>query len=89
MMPKKMYVILALVLSLLLASCQLMPVEETLPEVPVIRDYEKKTYDQSKVMRGDLILSEDVRCTYEITRQDDLGFSIGGGADAPVFFEQS
>lgn len=77
-MPKKPLYAIVAITAVLLSSCSLLPVEETLPEIPIIREYEKGTVEQVKVQRGDLILSSDVRCTYEITKQEELGFALGG-----------
>lgn len=59
-------------------ACQIMPVEEELPSAPVIRAYEAEEYEQTPVMRGDLILSKTVKCTYVSAKQESLSFSLGG-----------
>lgn len=65
-------------LAFMLSSCRLLPVEEALPAVPVIRDYEKQEYNQTQVLRGDLILSESVACTYDVIAQENASFSVSG-----------
>ena len=75
---KKNLIPVLLMLPIILSSCGLLPVEETLPAVPVIREYEKQEYKQTTVMRGDLVSSVSVSCTYNILKQENLSFSIGG-----------
>ena len=73
---KKKLVLGLTVLALMLSSCGLLPEEETLPPVPVIRDYEKQEYKQTQVQRGDLVLSKSVACTYDIVMQEHLSFFL-------------
>ena len=75
---KKSLIPVLLTLPIILSSCGLLPVEETLPAVPVIREYEKQEYKQTTVMRGDLVSSVSVSCTYNILKQENLSFPIGG-----------
>lgn len=67
-----------LLVPMLCTGCQLMPEEEELKTAPVIRSYEAEEYTQTIVMRGDLILSKKVDCTYVAARQEELGFELGG-----------
>lgn len=59
-------------------SCAVMPQEEELPAAPVIHSYETEEYQQTAVMRGDLVLTKTVRCTYASARQERYGFLLGG-----------
>lgn len=63
---------------ILCTGCQIMPEEEELKTAPVIRSYEVEEYEQSTVMRGDLILSMTVDCVYVAAKQEALSFSLGG-----------
>ncbi len=69
---------LALIITpILFTSCQIMPEEEVLPAIPVIHSYEAKEYTQVPVIRGDLVLSTTVSCTYVPAREESLSFSLG------------
>ena len=63
--------------ALILSGCQLMPAEETLPEIPIDRPHKKVEYNMTTVQRGDLILSQTVRCYYDLTNEETLSFSVG------------
>ena len=67
-----------IVVPILCTSCQIMPVEEELPAAPVIRSYEAKEYEQTMVIRGDMVLNKTVRCTYMPAKRERLSFSLGG-----------
>lgn len=67
-----------MIVPLVFTSCQLMPEEEVLPAVPVVRSYEVQEYEWSTVMRGDLVSSKNVRCTYMPAKEEKLSFSLGG-----------
>lgn len=84
-MPKKSLFAIITATVALLSSCALLPVEETLPEIPVIREYEKTEITQAKVQRGDLILSSDVQCSFEILKQETLGFTLGNVAIGQIY----
>ena len=60
------------------ASCAVMPQEEELPAAPVIRAYVAEEYEQVPVMRGDMVLTKKVRCTYASAKQEKYSFSLGG-----------
>ena len=67
-----------LVLPVLCTGCQLMPEEETFQDAPVLYSYEIKEYAQETVVRGDLIHSTTVNCTYMAAKQEQLSFELGG-----------
>ena len=78
-MRKNVLRLIVLVLvSIVLSACQLLPEEEVLPPIPVIRSYEVEEYEQVTVMRGDLVSTATVRLTYKLTRKQSLSFSLGG-----------
>lgn len=60
------------------AGCGIMPEEEEFPAAPVIRTYEAAEYEQVAVMRGDMILTKKVKCTYASAKQEKYSFSLGG-----------
>jgi len=62
---------------LVFTSCQLMPEEDVLPASPVIYSYEAQEYEMTSVMRGDLVLSTTVNCTYIPAKEESLSFSLG------------
>jgi len=64
--------------ALSLSACQLMPEEEVLPDLPLVQPQEKAEYTFGTIARGDLILSETVRCTYDLVNEETLSFSVGG-----------
>lgn len=64
--------------SFLMTSCQFMPEEAVLPEPPVIRSYETKSYRQDVVKRGDLAVQRKMTCTYMPAKEEKLSFEIGG-----------
>ncbi|MCI9068278.1 MAG: hypothetical protein HFI65_06365, partial [Lachnospiraceae bacterium] len=78
-LPRKLLgVLMAVGLPLVCASCGIMPEEEELPAAPVIRSYEAEEYQQTTVMRGDMVLTKQVKCTYASARQEKYSFSLGG-----------
>lgn len=78
-MRKNILQILAFCCAMLsLSACQLFPEEETLPPSPILRPYEVQDYKYATVMRGDLELTELIRCTYKLTQEETLSFSEGG-----------
>lgn len=69
---------LAAAFPLLLAGCQLFPVEEQLPAAPIIQSYETTEYLQTPVLRGELTLVKKVSCDYAPSKREHVGFSLGG-----------
>lgn len=61
-----------------LSGCQLLPEEEAFPTSPVVKDYETQEYKQTLVMRGDMALTENVRCQYMPTKSERYSFLLGG-----------
>ena len=59
-------------------SCGILPEEEELPAAPVIRTYEAEEYQQVTVMRGDMLLTKKVKCTYASAKQEKYSFPLGG-----------
>ena len=58
-------IILAAALAMsVFAGCELMPVEEALPAIPIVKEYTAETYTQTEVLRGDLVLQRAITCKY-------------------------
>lgn len=68
--------VFTLAMAVLLQGC--LPKEEVLPEAPVIKAEEMKAYKKAEVMRGDIIESVSIDCTYTALNKEDLKFSISG-----------
>lgn len=66
------------VLPFLLTACQMVPVEEELPQAPVIQSYEIEEYQQTAVKRGDIYLEKTVHCKYVPANRELLSFPLGG-----------
>ena len=64
--------------SSMLAGCQLIPEEESLPTRPVLHSYEEQGYTTATVLRGDLVATVSVRCQYVHVKEEHLSFSVGG-----------
>jgi len=62
----------------LFTSCSFMPEEEVLPASPILYSYEAEEYNMTAVMRGDIVISKTVNCTYVSAKEEDLSFSTGG-----------
>ena len=67
---------LIIVLSIIFTGCGLFPEEEEFPTVPIVESYEKKEYKQTVVVRGDLVLTESIRCRYTPVQTETLSFQL-------------
>lgn len=74
-----------LIIPFLLCGCQLLPVEETLPQVPPIYSAVVDTYNQISVLRGDLKKIETFYCSYLATKSEDHNFTTSGLLIEKVF----
>ena len=72
---------------LLLSGCSLVPVEEVLPEMPVIAQIESKEIKTVTVMRGDMINQKDYICKYQPVNQESLVFSEKGPVIKNVYVQ--
>lgn len=75
---KRWILFLLIAACLLLSACSLLPAEETFRTAPVIRDYERETFTFAYVERGDMLLSQQLICTYVPVQTQTLSFSVGG-----------
>lgn len=78
MRRKFLWALIIMTMSFIYVSCGIMPEEEELPAAPVIRSYEAEEYQQTTVIRGDLVLDKTVRCIYASARQEMYSFPLGG-----------
>ena len=60
-----------------LTGCQLLPVEEQLPEIRPLYVYESEGYQLTTVQRGDLEKILEIDCSYEAVNEEIVGFSLG------------
>ena len=75
---RKLFVWMICIVGLFICtSCQLMPEEDVLPARPALGSYEAEAYRMAPVIRGDLVLSETVNCTYVPVKEENLSFSLG------------
>lgn len=63
---------------LLLGGCGLLPEEETFRAAPVVKTYEKQEFEETLVVRGDLLLTNKITCNYVPTKSENLSFVVGG-----------
>ena len=78
----------AAAISVCISGCSILPEEETYPAAPVIQSYEAVTYEQTPVLRGDLVLEEKVQCRYMANRKERLEFAYGGEKIDGVYVEE-
>lgn len=76
----------AIVVSML-SACQMFPAEEELPAAPLIRSYETVEYKQAAVIRGDLVKTVKVNCSYVPAKLANLGFVLGGERIDRIYVE--
>lgn len=63
-------------LSTALTGCALFPEEETFPVAPTVQSYEVQEYDFATVLRGDLFVTDTVRCDYVPAKIENLSFGL-------------
>lgn len=64
--------------TLLLTGCGLLPQEARLPHAPVAEEVEDIEHKLTVVMRGDVEITQSVRCEYRPAVSQSLSFSVGG-----------
>lgn len=82
---KKMLLLPLFLLLLLLSACALVPVEEVLPQTPVVQQIETEPVKTVNVVRGDLISEKDFFCKYQPVNEETLTFAETGSAIAAVY----
>lgn len=75
-------------LSAMTAGCSFLPEEEAYPTAPVIQSYEMVTYKQTPVLRGDLVLEENISCKYMANVKESLQFSHTGEKIDGIYVEE-
>ena len=63
---------------LMLGGCGLLPEEETFRAAPMVKTYEKKEFEETLVVRGDLALTNKISCNYIPMQSEELSFPVGG-----------
>jgi len=77
-MRKQIAAALLLPMMLMLSSCDLLPEEEAVRSVTVVRSQDQTDYKTAEVVRGDLVHKRNLYCAYVPLRTDALSFGIGG-----------
>ena len=67
-----------LLATMCLSSCALLPEEETPKAAPLIRTYERETFNTAFVQREDLIVTQKIAVTYVPVQRETLSFALGG-----------
>ena len=88
---KKKYIVwvtlAAMLSSVFMSGCQLIPVEEELPVAPIIETNDVEEYKQISVERRDLIAIDTVSCKYEAIQKEDLAFKLSGEQIGHVYVQ--
>jgi len=63
---------------LLLASCSLLPEEESFRTAPLIKEYQRQEYKFDFVERGDMQLTEKISLTYVPVQTETMRYTVGG-----------
>ena len=66
------------IVTLLFSGCGLLPKEAELPRAPIVSEVEDAEHAMTAVMRGDIIVSQNVACQYKPARVEALAFSVSG-----------
>jgi len=69
-------------------GCSFLPEEEAYPAAPVMQSYEMITYEQTPVLRGDLILEEKITCRYVANVKESAAFSYTGEKIDGIYVEE-
>ena len=68
-----------------LTGCGLLPKEEEYSRAPVVPEQEMKEEVLTKVIRGDILVTDVVRCSFVPSASEKLSFTIGGERVAHVY----
>lgn len=77
-MKYRKFIAIVIITSALAAGCGIFPKEEILPEAPVIPALKIQEYDKVSVMRGDVIDSKKIVCSYQALKSEKLSFEMDG-----------
>ncbi len=70
------------------SGCGLAPKEEVLPDAPVLQTITVEEYKIIDVMRGDLVESVTVDCTYKAFQTEKLSFNVDGLRYSHIYVEE-
>lgn len=84
---KRICALLSLSVLMLLSGCSLVPVEEVLPQMPVIAQIDSEEVETVTVVRGDMINQKDYICKYQPVNQESLYFSESGPVIESVYVQ--
>ena len=68
-----------------LTGCGLLPKEEELPMAPLLLEGETEDYVVSQVVRGDVVIQEQIRASYVPSSTEKLGFELGDEKISKVY----
>lgn len=72
---------------LLLSACSLIPEEEVLPQMPLIKEIPAAEPETIAVMRGDMLEEKTFSCSYQPTNQEKLYFPQNNQLIAAVYVQ--
>ena len=85
-MRKKSIIAATCVLAVLsLNACSILPKEEEYGRTPVVKEFAGATYSYAKVLRGEVVLTKTVKCTFASAKEDLLSFNVGSENVANVY----
>ena len=85
-MRKKSIIAAACMIGILsLSACSVLPKEEEFGRTPVVKEFGGATYNYAKVLRGDVVLTKTVKCTFASAKEDLLSFNVGSEIVASVY----
>jgi multidrug efflux pump subunit AcrA (membrane-fusion protein) len=87
LLRKIIVAVLALLMSISLCGCFLLPEEAKMPELPLVTPFSGAEYTTAYVTKGDLIYTENIICTYSATQSENLAFNIDGELYGSIFVE--
>lgn len=82
---KRKWILPLLAAAWLCTACSLLPKEEELPDAPVMRAFPGERYTMVEVVRGDIIKTETIECSYSAAEQEMLSFAVGGERIAELY----
>ena len=86
-MRKKIAAALLLPAVMLLSSCDLLPEEEPVRTVTMVRSTDQTEYKTAMIIRGDIAQTRRLYCSYMPLRTDMLSFTVGGEFIDEIFVQ--
>lgn len=84
---KRLYALICITI-ISASGCGLAPKEEVLPDAPVLQAVAVEEYKMIEVIRGDLVNSVTVDCTYKAFQTEKLNFNVDGLRFSHIYVEQ-